>query len=363
LWLSSFEDDPSTNASSVAVDARNDVYLTTQGAGTRKVGSDGAVIWTKPYGSVVATDSDGDVIVSGTFSDTITLDGTTLAAAGGSDVFVARLDTNGNVERAVTLGGATDESVQSIAVDSAGRVVVSGPGLGTIALDANDAPAWHVDFYGYVATDSNNDVLVTGALTGSTDFGGGTLTSAGGKDVFVIKLDESGTHLFSQRYGDAGTAQEGQAITADSVGNILVSGVYDGRIDFGTGALGPASCPPEAWCNQSGFVVKLDATGTALWSVSRGPMRALDGIATAASGNVVVSGALPGDAAPPYRQPVLVALDGSGQKLWQKSEWPESGLGSGRGVAIDSCAAVLWSVSAKPNLGTNERAYLAKLSP
>jgi hypothetical protein len=61
--------------------------------------------------------------------------------------------------------------------------------------------------------------------------------------------------------------------------------------------------------------------------------------------------------------PVVFALDGSGSSLWSKTEWPETGLGSGRGVAVDGCGSVLWSVSAKPSFDTNERAYLVKLSP
>jgi hypothetical protein len=363
LWSSPFESDPSTNASSVAVDARNDAYMTTRGGGTRKVAAGGALVWTKPWGTLVATDDDGDVLVSGTFTNTITLDTTTLSSSGGSDVFVARLDGDGNVLHAVALGGSGDENVQSLAVDHAGRAVVSGSGLGTVALDADDTTAWHVDFYGFVATDAQSNVLVTGALTGSADFGGGTLTSAGSKDVFVVKLDEGGAHVFSHRYGDTGAAQEGQAVAVDSAGNIVVAGLFDHGIDFGTGALAPAKCSSETWCAQSGFVAKLDADGNALWSVTRGAMRALTGVATTPNGNIVVSGAGPADATAPYRMPTLAALDGNGQKLWSKSEWPETGLGSGRGVAIDGCGSVLWSVSAKPSLAESERAYLVKLSP
>jgi hypothetical protein len=359
-WVSSFEEDLATNPSSVAVDARNDAYMTTASGGTRKVGSDGATVWSKPFGNVLATSETGDIVVSGSFAGTLTLDGTVLSSAGGSDVFVARLDADGNVERAVALGGSGDETVTSLVVDHAGRAIVSGPGLGTVALDAADAPAWRVDYFGALGTDAADDVLVTGALLGSVDFGGGALTSAGGKDVFVVKLDQTGAHQWSTRYGDAGADQRGQAIASDFEGNVLVSGVFDGSIDFGTGALTLPHCPSEAWCNDSGFVVKLDPTGTTLWSVARGPMRSLPGLATTAQGNVVVSGAEPGDASP-YRIPILFALDAAGNSLWQRTEWPATGLGAGRAVAVDGCDAVLWSVGAKPTLDTNERAYLAKL--
>src|SRR5262249_4768426 len=121
-WVSRFEEDLATNASSVAVDARNDAYMTTQTGGTRKVGSDGASVWTKPFGALVATSDAGDIVVSGAFSGTLALDAVTLTSAGGSDVFVARLDADGNVLRAVALGESGDETVSSLVVDHAGRV-------------------------------------------------------------------------------------------------------------------------------------------------------------------------------------------------------------------------------------------------
>jgi hypothetical protein len=359
-WVSSFDEDLATNASSVAVDANHDAYMTTLSGGTRKVASDGATAWTKPFGSVVATSDTGEVVVGGSFEGTLTLDGTTLSSAGGSDVFVARLDAAGNVQRAVALGGSGDETLSSLVVDHAGRAIVSGAGLGTVALDADDAPAWRVDYFGALATDAADDVLVTGALAGSLDFGGGELTSAGGDDVFVVKLDQAGDHQWSARYGDAGTNQRGQAIASDFDGNVLVAGVFDGSIDFGGGPLALPHCQAEAWCNAAGFVLKLDPTGTTLWSVARGPMRSLPGLATTAGGGVLVSGSQPGDASP-YRIPILFALDTAGSALWQRTEWPDTGLGAGRAVAVDDCNAVLWSVGVKPALDTNEHAYLAKL--
>jgi hypothetical protein len=61
--------------------------------------------------------------------------------------------------------------------------------------------------------------------------------------------------------------------------------------------------------------------------------------------------------------PRLVAFDAEGAKLWERAEWPEAGLGAGRQVAVDGCDAVLWSVTARPEIDSNERAYLAKLLP
>jgi hypothetical protein len=209
--------------------------------------------------------------------------------------------------------------------------------------------------------DAAGNVLVTGAFSGTTDLGGGPLTSAGGRDIFVAKLDTEGGHVWSARFGDAAANQEGQAIGADAAGNILISGVFDGQVDFGTGPLSAASCPKEVWCLTSGFVVKLEAGGRALWGTARGPVRELSGIAADVDGNVVVSGAEPGGV-PSYRMPLLLVFDSEGDELWERGEWPLSGVGAGRRVAVDPCGDLLWSLSVRPSLDSNEHAYLAKLT-
>jgi hypothetical protein len=334
--------------------------MTSAEGGTVKVAADGAVLWSKPFGSLVSAAPDGGVLVAGSFEGDVDIDGVTLTAEGTHDVFVAKLDANGTVERLTQLGGAGDERVQSLAATPDGRAILSGAGLGTVALDEAHAIAWQKAFYGFVAADAAASVFVTGALTGSVDFGGGALASAGGADVFVVKLGAEGSHEWSRRYGDVRTQQEGQAIATDPEGNLVIGGVFDGSIDFGDGAHTVGACPSEVWCKQWGFVAKLDTNGETLFSHARGPMRAVAGVAATSTGAVFASGSLPGNVEP-YRIPLLIALDEAGEKLWERMEWPETGLGAGRQVAVDGCDAVLWSVSARPELEDRERAYLAKL--
>jgi hypothetical protein len=206
---------------------------------------------------------------------------------------------------------------------------------------------------------------MTGSLREPTDFGAGLLTSAGGADIFLLKLSANGELVFSRRFGDAGANQQGEGIFVDRTNNLIVSGVFDGTVDFGAGALSldRAACPTEAWCETAGFVTKFDADGNALWSWSAGPMRALPSVATDSRANILLSGASPGGVTP-FRIPLLSALSADGSELWRRAEWPKTGIGSGQDVVVDPCDNVLWSVSVLESIGSDEeQPYIAKLLP
>jgi hypothetical protein len=325
----------------VASDTHGNVLLARSGLETLKLDSEGRVLWAQPFGSLVASVRDDNAWV-----------------VSGSEVF--KLDAAGQVllMTSLALDGAA-----ALAVDSAGNVAVSGPGLGTLKLDAQAQLLWSKPFFGALAFDAMGNLLLTGALTQASDFGAGPLESGGGSDVFVAKLSPNGEHLFSRTFGDRAEQQRGESIAVDAQGNVLLAGVFDGRLDFGTGSpLRPGACPADAWCKTSGFAAKLDSAGGVLWSRALGPMRTIDGAASDAFGNLVLSGALPGGVTP-FRNAWLSALDASGAPLWRRAEWPETGIGAGHGVAVDPCNNVFWSVSALPDLESEERAYVAKLSP
>ncbi|MDH3217711.1 MAG: T9SS type A sorting domain-containing protein, partial [Candidatus Krumholzibacteria bacterium] len=75
-----------------------------------------------------------------------------------------------------------------------------------------------------------------GEFQGTVDFGGGNLMSAGGYDIFVAKYDSSGVHQWSQHAGS--TAEDyGADVAVDAAGNAVVTGVFQGTVDFGGGNL------------------------------------------------------------------------------------------------------------------------------
>jgi Beta-propeller repeat len=205
-------------------------------------------------GDAIAVDGVGNLYVQGNFNGTIDADpgpGTyPLTSAGSGDLFVAKYDPAGGLLWAARMGG---------------------PQLDT--------------FYGGgdLAVDGSGNVFVTGMLRGSADFGSFTLTSQGLSDVFVAKLDATGTFQWATRLGSSNDPtdmpqEEGFAIAADGLGNVYTTG----RMVHPAGGIGNI------------FVAKHDGNGNLVWlknvgqaedGESQGNDLALDG-----AGNVYVTG-------------------------------------------------------------------------
>ncbi|NUO49562.1 MAG: hypothetical protein HOV80_11965 [Polyangiaceae bacterium] len=172
-----------------------------------------------------------------------------------------------------------------------------------------------------VATDTAGDVFVVGLFDGQLDLGGGALVSEGDNDVFVVKLDPSGRHLWSRRYGLSGP-QHGYAVAVDADGNVIVVGGFRGTVDFGAG-------PVSAGSTSDAFVLKLDAWGNHVWSKHYGDLAGLQGayaVGTDSANNVLVAGAFEGTmdlgsdeltSADDF-DAFVVKLDSAGAYVWSK---------------------------------------------
>jgi hypothetical protein len=233
-----------------------------------KYSASGQHIWSSRYGGsgndagmAISTDSAGSVFVTGSFEGSVNFGGSSLSSSGARDVFVAKYSSTGQHLWSKKFGGSGDEVAYGVAVDSADDVVLSGKlqnsvnfGGGNLTSAGGDdvflvklsgSAGGHVwskrmgstsgDASLGVAVDGSRNVVMTGYFTGSVNFGGTALSSSG-LDVFVAKYSSTGVHVWSRKFGGFDT-QIGNAVAAASGGDVSVAGYFSSTIDFGTGGL------------------------------------------------------------------------------------------------------------------------------
>ena len=290
----------------------------------------GGVAWVKVLSDIgaqaiaaAAIDPWGGVVFTGSFEGTIDLDGPPLIAESDRDILFARLDEDGALVWQRRLGATGKSFGVGVGVSPSGRIVLLARGatdidLGTGELsargtsafvagfDRDGAPRWSRKlggsgevFAGGVAALHGDRFVVAGGFTGTADFGAGLLTSAGGSDVFVVKLGGSGEVLWSARFGDE-SDQTVFGIAAGPGGRVALAGRFEGALDFGQGALVSEG--------RDLFVAKLSASGRPIWSLRAGDpaLSAGLGITMDGSGQVLATGASP-RVRLPGRSPTIAA--------------------------------------------------------
>ena len=213
------------------------------------------------YGGGITLDSLGNVYVAGS---TDSSDFPTVSGAydktfnGGSDVFVLKLNSTGSsLIYSTFIGGTMGEGGSDIALDGLGNAYVTG------------------------ATESGNFPTTLGAYDN-------TLNS--GYDVFVAKLNGSGTALVYSTYLGGGGDDYGYEIAVDGSGNAYVTG-QTGSTNFPVSPGAYDTTINGGYCDA--FVTKLDGSGSAMvYSTYLGGSSSDYGygIAVDGSGNVYVTG-------------------------------------------------------------------------
>jgi hypothetical protein len=295
------------------------VCATTQGS---QQGS-GETLWAERFGGTaedvgqaVAVDSSGNILVAGYFQGTAVFGDVSLTSAGVKDIFLAKYSPLGEYIWAKRIGGTGTDLAYSIAVDGSGNVAVTGLfqnsvdfGGGSLT-SAGSSDVFLVKYsgagvfkwarrmgsfdsdYGYgVTIDGSGNVAVTGYFRGTVDFGGGLLSSVGYSDIFVAKYKGlDGLHMWSKSFGTTGYDQ-GRGVSADAAGNVIITGYFG---DMGAGSIDFGGGPLSNVGGSDIFVAKLSAAdGSHIWSRGCGGSysdRSFGISKVDASGNVIITG-------------------------------------------------------------------------
>ena len=261
------------------------------------------------HGYAVAVDAAGNSYVTGTFDGAVSFGPTNLT--GVVEIFVAKYNASGALQWVRKFGGPNRDEGKAIAVDSAGNCYVTGFFTGTVDFGGtNLTSAGGADIFVAkyntdgalqwarrggssvndeetgrgIAVDSAGNCYVTGYFTGSANFTGVSATSAGGYDFFLIKYNSAGTIQWLRTVGEF-ASDRGHAVAVDSSGNCYVTGHYENTINFGGTSL------TRVGINDI-FVVKYNTSGTVLWARSAGGSDFDEGFGIAAdlAGNCYVTG-------------------------------------------------------------------------
>ena len=181
----------------------------------------------------------------------------------------------------INFGGTSNDYTESVGVDGAGNVYTTGFFAGTVDFGAGDvtsngsfdvfvskfnsagAHQWTNTFGGVefdrgneMAVDAAGNVHITGIFCGTVDFGAGNVTSAGATDAFVTKLNSAGAHQWTTTLGGT-SSDHGNGVAVDGSGNVHIAGNFQGTADLGAGDVTSAG-------QRDVFVVKLNSAGQAV---------------------------------------------------------------------------------------------------
>ena len=314
---------------SISTDSRGNIYTTGSFNGTAdfdpdnnfveltsfssdvfisKLDASGNYIWVKQlggaqntyndYGIAVVIDLAGNIFTTGGFVGTGDFDPgigiANLTSAGKGDIFISKLDSNGNFVWAKQLGGNSFDNVASMVLDEIGNIYITGSFNGTGDFDPDTSKIFNIkstgdadifiskldsagnfvwakqiggvslDIVNSITVDKSGNVYTTGSFEGKSDFDPGIGThffTPTGSDIFISKLGASGNFVWAKQMGGP-LHESGNSIGTDKWSNIYITGTFQGTADFN-----PATVISNLISvgNEDIFILKLNSAGDFIW--------------------------------------------------------------------------------------------------
>jgi hypothetical protein len=231
---------------------------------TAKFNSTGIRQWATYYGGIdgargagIAIDASGNIIITGTTSssNSIATVGAYQAIYGGSsEAFIAKFNTNGIRQWATYYGGSDIDEGRAITTDPSGNIVITG------------------------VTTSTNAIATIGAYQ--------TVYSGMG-DAFIAKFNTNGAIQWATYYA-VGSQDNGNGITTDAIGNIIITGLTN----WGSIATIGAHQTIYGGGTYDAFIAKFNPNGVRQWATFYGGSNYDfgNGAATDANGNILITG-------------------------------------------------------------------------
>ena len=248
-------------------------------------------------GTGITTDDAGNIYVIGRFSETATFGSYSLTSNGDWDLFVAKMDANGNWIWAIQPDESSNVDGLSITTDDSGNVYVVGFFLETLTfgpyslisngdsdafivkIDENSNWIW-ANSYGGSEWDSFSDIIIDDS---DNIYINGSFEDPLTLNRFIItKLDTNGNWLMGIPEDEN---HAGNGIAIDNSGNIYLTGTFQETVTFGSYSL-------TSYGHTDMFVAMMDANGSCQWAIQAGGSSydSGRGITSDDAGNIYVAG-------------------------------------------------------------------------
>ena len=207
----------------------------------QKLNSDGNFVWIKQlkgdnniFSKSIVIDTTGNLLITGYFEGTVDFNpGAAVfnkTSNGGNDIFILKLDSNGDFIWAKTIGGSQHDISASVICDDFGFLFITGSFHATVDFDPNA--------------------------------GVSNLTTSGGEEIFVLKLNLAGDFIWAKQLSGS-TFSNGVALKPDNIGGVYLTGeFYGGPVDFDPSA---GSQLITSLGNFDTFVEHFNSAGEIIW--------------------------------------------------------------------------------------------------
>ena len=277
-----------------------------------KLDTDGKLLWAKQFGgpgdtgaapNILEIDKDNNVIVCGTFNNTVDFDpgpGTlNITSTAHIQSFIVKLSSNGDLIWAKQFGNSpvvySGSTIVDVRCDAQGNIYTVGtfagscdfdPGSAIYTLTANSLQNGFISkltangnfvwakmlgnttnsSYDMMTSrgieiDGMNNIVTTGWFNGSFDFDPGpgvnNVTSAGGDDCYILKLTSNGDFIWVKTIGGS-SSDSGNDLALDSDDNIYIAGSFGPTVDYDPG---PGDHTVTSSYYGPGAIVKLNSSG------------------------------------------------------------------------------------------------------
>jgi len=315
-----------------------DIYLT-------KINPAGKTLWIKQWGTseretpnCIAIDKSGNIYIAG--ETKANLDSN--KNQGGYDIFLSKIDSSGNRIWTKLWGTELDDNAYAIAFDKDENIYLTGyassfnhnmndKNANSLLLKINqqgkvlwnkqwgiEASTWAYD----IAVSNSGQIYVCGWTQGEMEKG----KKQAYDDIFLSKLDTSGSLLWTRQWGTIGN-DEANALAIDEAENIYVTGrtgeSLDGNMRKGRDDI---------------FLSKFNASGEKSWTKLWGTHYDEKGKALVCAGNSIyvlgdTDGKMKGAKKVSRMDLFLTKLDTSGKILGTK-QWGRKGISIAHSMAV-----------------------------